>query len=127
MATIESSVVMPTGAPPVARVPELCAGDHLTRAEFERRYSAMPNVKKAELIEGVVYMPSPVSNNHSHRHFDLIGFLAFYRSMTPGVQGGDNGTVRLDWENEPQPDAFLLIAPECGGKTHIDDGYVAGP
>ena len=28
--------------------------------EFERRYEAMPEVKKAELIEGEVYMPSPV-------------------------------------------------------------------
>ena len=35
-------------------------GDRLTRAEFERRYAAMPRLKKAELIEGIVYVPSPV-------------------------------------------------------------------
>ena len=117
MATVESSVVQAASLPPVARVPELCAGDRLTRPEFERRYSAMPNVKKAELIEGVVYMPSPVSDNHASPHFDIITFLGVYRIATPGVKGADNGTVRLDWENAPQPDAFLRIAPECGGQS----------
>jgi hypothetical protein len=29
------------------------ASDRLSRAEFERRYHAQPEVKKAELIEGV--------------------------------------------------------------------------
>ena len=77
MATVESSVVKTAGLTHRRRrVPELCAGDRLTRAEFERRYSAMPNVKKAELIEGVVYMPSPVSNIHASPHFDIIGWLA---------------------------------------------------
>ncbi len=57
------------------RPPALHNGDRLTRAEFERRYGAMPNLKKAELIEGVVYVPSPVSRAHSAAHFDLIGWL----------------------------------------------------
>ena len=80
MATVESSVVKPASLAPVGQVPELCAGDRLTRGEFERRYSAMPNVKKAELIEGVVYMPSPVSKNHGNPHFNIIdvaGCLSF--------------------------------------------------
>ena len=73
-------------------------------------------------------MPSPVSDNHASPHFDIIGLLAAYRFATPGVQGGDNGTVRLDWENEPQPDAMLRILPQCGGKSRVDDDkYVAGP
>ena len=127
MATVESSVAKPASPTPVGRVPKLCAGDRLTRPEFERRYSAMPDVKKAELIEGVVYLPSPVSNDHASPHFDIITFLGLYRVATPGVQGSDNGTVRLDWENEPQPDAFLRIAPECGGQSRIDDEYIAGP
>src|ERR1039458_6551566 len=103
MATVESSVVKPVSSPTVGRIPELHAGDRLTRAEFERRYSAMPNVKKAELIEGVVHMPSPVSDNHASPHFDIVTFLGVYRAATPGVVGSDNGTVRLDLENEPQP------------------------
>ena len=82
-------------------------GDRLTRAEFERRYDAMPHLKKAELIEGVVYMPSPVQHRrHSLPHFQLITWLGTYQAATPGVEGGDNGTARLDLDNEPQPDAF---------------------
>jgi Uma2 family endonuclease len=109
------------------RVPPLENGDRLTRPEFERRYAAMPHVNKAELIEGVVYMPSPVSNEHAQPHFDVIGWLAYYRAATPGISGGDNGTLRLDLDNEPQPDAFLRILSEHGGQTRVDeDGYVSG-
>jgi Uma2 family endonuclease len=123
MATIQTSTA---DSPMPLRVPELHAGDRLSRAEFERRYAAMPQVKKAELIEGVVYMPSPVSQEHAGPHFDVIGWLAVYRSATPGVQGGDNATVRLDLENEPQPDAFLRIRPESGGQSRDSDKYIGG-
>jgi hypothetical protein len=110
------------------KLPPLQNGDHLTRAEFERRYDAMPGLKKAELIEGVVYMPPPVSFlGHGAPHFDLIGWLSQYRIATPGVRGGDNSSLRLDLDNEPQPDAFLLILPSHGGQASIDaDGYIRG-
>lgn len=109
------------------RVPPLRNGDHLDRFEFERRYEAMPEVKKAELIEGVVYMPPPVSfERHGEQHFNLIIWLGTYRAQTPGVRGGDNTMVRLDLDNEPQPDAFLIIDPARGGRTKITDGYVTG-
>ncbi|MFO0983346.1 MAG: Uma2 family endonuclease [Planctomycetota bacterium] len=112
---------------PPGALPPLRTGDRLTRAEFERRYAAMPNVKQAELIEGIVYMPSPVSDDHAAPHFDLIGWLSMYRMATEGVAGGDNGTVRLDLDNEPQPDAFLRILPEYGGQARVDgDRYVSG-
>jgi hypothetical protein len=116
-------------APPLLRtaVPLLHNGDHLDRDEFERRYSAMPHVKKAELIEGVVYMPSPVSfEEHGEQHAHLISLLGFYRFHTPGVRVGDNATVRLDMGNEPQPDALLLIEPERAGRVTITDGYITG-
>jgi Uma2 family endonuclease len=103
-------------------------GDRLSRAEFERRWDATPNLTKAELIEGVVYMPPPVSqDDHSSPHFDLIGWLYAYRTATPGVQGGDNGSLRLDLDNMPQPDGFLRILESHGGQSRIDaDGYVEG-
>lgn len=108
-------------------IPPLRAGDRLTRAEFERRYEAMPGIKKAELVEGVVYMPSPVrDDDHGGPHFDVIGWLFFYRAHTPGVKGGDNSTLRLDLDNEPQPDACLRVLTECGGQARIVDGYVEG-
>jgi len=113
--------------PTVEEVPELRAGDRLTRAEFERRYAAMPQVKKAELIEGVVYMPSPASQeDHAGPHFNVIGWLAVYSAGTPGVQGGDNATLRLDLDNEPQPDAFLRILPDWGGQSYDSGKYVGG-
>jgi Uma2 family endonuclease len=101
-------------------------GDRLTREEFERRYEAMPYLKKAELIDGVVYMPSPVRLDvHGEPHLDLATWLGVYKSATPGLRGGDNATARLDLSNEPQPDLLLLIDPACGGQASIgEDGYV---
>jgi len=110
--------------------PLLDTGDRLTRAEFERRYNAMPNVKKAELIEGMVYMPSPVRHElHSKPHLILGAWIVHYAAKTPGLRGfGDNGTVRLDNDNEPQPDVFLMLPPQLGGRAKADqDDYIAGP
>jgi Uma2 family endonuclease len=109
-------------------IPLLENGDRLTRAEFERRYHAMPNLKKAELIEGVVFMPSPVRyERHSHPHTRLVTWLGIYETDTPGVEAGDNGSIRLDLDNEPQPDAFLIIRPERGGQVRIsEDDYIEG-
>lgn len=111
-------------------VPPLENGDRLSRAEFERRYNAMPHLKKAELIEGVVHVPSPTRfRRHANPHFHLIGWLATYVAATPGVFGADNTTVRLDLDNEPQPDALLLIDPARGGQARIsaDDYIEAAP
>src|SRR5438105_3348099 len=98
--------------PPEHAVPPLEPGDHLTRDEFERRYNAMPELKKAELIEGEVYISPTVGwNHHAGPHADLIGWLVAYRAYTDGVGVGDNGSLRLDMENMPQPDATLIIDP----------------
>jgi Uma2 family endonuclease len=108
-------------------VPPLQAGDRLTRPEFERRFDATPGLKKAELIEGIVYMPPPVSDEHSTSSADFVTLLGIYRASTPGVLGGDNGSVRLDLDNMPQPDAFLRIDPACGGQTRKSaDRYIEG-
>jgi Uma2 family endonuclease len=109
------------------RIPPLQNGDRLTAEEFERRYDAMPDLKKAELINGVVYMAPPVSmEEHSAPHFDVISWLGVYRMATPGVRGGDNTTVRLPLNNRPQPDACLIIEPSHGGQVRIVDGYIVG-
>lgn len=103
-------------------------GDRLTREEFERRYEAMPHVKKAELIEGVVHVPSPVRFEwHGEQHAQIETWLGVYAAMTPGVRIGDNSTIRLDKTNEPQPDVLLLIEPSRGGQARItESGYVEG-
>jgi Uma2 family endonuclease len=114
------------GASPEVAIPELEPGDRLSRDEFERRYEAMPRLKKAELIEGVVYMPSPVRfRRHGGPHANIVTWLGNYLADTPGVEVADNASVRLDLDNEPQPDAALFIAPECGGQVQISpDDYI---
>jgi len=108
--------------------PPLEAGDRLDAAEFHRRYAAMPHVKKAELLQGVVYMGSPVSfDAHGRQQALLLGWLVAYAAATPGVEPADNATLRLGPESEPQPDALLLIRPECGGQARVKDGYLHGP
>jgi Uma2 family endonuclease len=118
--TFTSSVELDNALPPLEN------GDRLSRAEFERRYEAMPHLKKAELIEGVVYVPSPVRHRqHGAPHALLIGWLIQYAAHTPGIEVGDNSSVRLDLDNEPQPDAVLLIDPTCGGQSRLsDDGFI---
>lgn len=106
---------------------QLAAGDRLTRAEFERRYAALPQLKKAELIEGVVFMPSPVHYSHGRPHGMILGWLAAYSAVTPGVEFADNVSVRLDAENEFQPDALLRLVTLAGGQSWIsEDDYVVG-
>src|SRR5947199_3405677 len=85
------------------KLPPLENGDRLSRAEFERRYEAMPGLKKAELIEGVVHLPSPVRYlHHGLPHGVVITWLGYYRGHTPGVGFADNTSTRLDVTNEPQ-------------------------
>src|SRR5271163_1186286 len=82
-------------------------GDCLGADEFMRRYEAMPDVKKAELIEGTVYMSSPVSAAHGDPDFLMQTWLGYYAGRTPGTRGSSNVTVRLGPENVPQPDVSL--------------------
>ena len=123
-----SSAVLNRSEPTSVRVPLLENGDRLTRAEFERRYAAMPSVNKAELIEGVVFMPSPARiKKHGAPQSDLVAWLRYYAAYTPGVETGDNTTIRLDLDNEPQPDVVLRILPETGGQTtDSEDDYIEG-
>ena len=87
----------------------------------------MPHQKKAELIEGVVYAGSPVSSkDHGVPHSKLSTWLGYYAAMTAGIECADNSTVRLDWDNEPQPDLFLRIIPGRGGQSRDEGRYVAG-
>jgi Uma2 family endonuclease len=110
------------------RVPPFQSGDRLTRDEFERRYHATPHIKKAELIEGEVHVESRVSYLfHGGPHADAAGWIGFYTAYTAGAGAGINTTVRLDNENEPQPDVILFVKPVHGGRVSIDaEGYITG-
>lgn len=109
-------------------IPPLENGDRLNRYEFERRYNAMPHLQKAELIEGIVYMPAALRfKSHGQPHAWITGWLVAYQAATPGIALGVEPTVRLDNDNEPQPDAVLLINPEAGGQARLsEDDYIEG-
>jgi Uma2 family endonuclease len=124
--TVDATPVRAEQAKPVRR-PPLQNGDRLTRAEFERRYAALPNLRKAELIEGVVQMPSPVHVEHMEADLAVITWLGVYVAMTPCVRGGGDGSVRLDADNAVQPDALLRIDERCGGQSRVTaDGFIEG-
>ncbi|AFY32317.1 Uma2 family endonuclease [Calothrix sp. PCC 7507] len=108
--------------------PPLESGDRLNRPEFERRYAAAPHIRKAELIEGIVYVASPLRHElHGKPHSRVMTWLGVYQSLTPGVDLSDTPTVRLDLDNEPPPDAVLFIEPNAGGQTRLSsDDYIEG-
>ncbi|MBE9255900.1 Uma2 family endonuclease [Dolichospermum sp. LEGE 00246] len=104
------------------------SGDRLSRHEFERRYTESLHVKKAELIEGVVYVASPLRfQRHAEPHAKLVIWLGNYQIATPGIKLGIEPTIRLDQDNEPQPDGILFIDQSLGGKSRITvDDYIEG-
>jgi len=105
--------------------PSLEPGDKLDQPTFHRRYEAMPPHIKAELIGGVVHMPSPLRYEHGRLHSELIGWLSVYKLKTNGVSVADNATQILGKDSELQPDASLHV---IGGTSHItENGYIKGP
>jgi Uma2 family endonuclease len=98
----------------------------MSQPEFHRAYERTPEHMKAELVEGVVHMASPLSVHHGDAHFALSILLGHYVVATPGVRGTDNATVILGPADEPQPDLSLRILPEFGGQTRVDGRYLAG-
>lgn len=106
-------------------VPPLENGDRLTQPEFHRRYEAMPNDVKAELIGGVVFMASPLKPRHGRAHARVMSWLGLYHSETPGTDILDNTTVIMGDQCEPQPDGALVFE-HIGGTSEDDDGYLVG-
>jgi Uma2 family endonuclease len=108
-----------------AALPTLESGDHLSREEFHRRYCERPDIKKAELVEGIVYLPSPVSAYHAEPDHIMAAWLVGYRARHPGVRSAGNLTVQLDGHNEVQPDG-VLWHEEADGPRLTSNGYLQG-
>jgi Uma2 family endonuclease len=114
-----------SASPPVVETLE--PGDHLDQGTFHRCYEAMGDGVRAELVQGVVYMPSPAKADHARPNALLLTLLGLYESQTPGVAVIGDATTILDAENEVQPDGGLFIVPERGGRVRVDDdGYLVG-
>lgn len=110
---------------PLTPASRLVTGARLSLDEFIREWDAQPDIKHAELIDGVVYMPSPVSREHSRYHVSVVSWLWRYAQMTPGCECGDNATWYM-LGSAPQPDAFLRILPAHGGQSGEDRNCYGG-
>ena len=106
--------------------PPLRDGDRLSRDEFMRRWEAMPDLRWAELIDGIVYMPSPISDIHMDFHARMSGWLWFYATLTPGCVSRPAGTWLMAPDSAPQPDVALKILPDHGGQSTLEGEYAAG-
>lgn len=110
---------------PALRIPPLHQGDQLTREEFERRWELHPEIKKAELINGMVFLEMTVSRWHGKPHSSLNAWLGVYASTRPEVEILDNVTVRLG-RDDLQPD--VLVRRIDGGTSKVgEDNCIVGP
>lgn len=107
------------------QVPPLVEGQRLSRDEFLRRWEAMPSVVRAELIKGVVRMPSPTSMEHGYCDFDIGTWLGVYAAHTPGTKGSHASTT-LMLNDAPQPDAQLRIVSKASGRAKRPGRYLKG-
>jgi Uma2 family endonuclease len=105
--------------------PLLREGDRLTREEFLRRWELLPDLKHAQLLEGIVYLASPISTRHGSYHYDFIGWLGYYTARIPAFQGAADGTTLME-QDAPQPDIALRILPAFGGQSGDEGPYLAG-
>jgi Uma2 family endonuclease len=113
-------------APSPKTLPPLVAGQHLDQPTFHARYEAMPEGTWAELVGGVVYMPSPVRGEHGEHDDDVSYWYGHYKRFTKGLRSGKYSTVILDVIGETQPDGHLRIPRELGGQTRIERGFIVG-
>jgi Uma2 family endonuclease len=111
----------------IAASADLHSGNRMTREEFHRIYEQAPEEVKAELIGGIVYTASPLNHSHGSNHLALGALFWIYQSQTPGLDCGDNSTILLGDDSEPQPDLYLRVLPEYGGQSGTtEDDYVLG-
>jgi Uma2 family endonuclease len=92
-------------------LPPLRPGEQLSVRDFLHRWEAMPGLKFAELIDGVVYVPSPVTSKHGRTESRVVTWLGTYVAGTPVCDTGSQSTW-LMLESAPQPDCYLWIRPD---------------
>jgi Uma2 family endonuclease len=103
--------------------PLLENGAVMMREEFHAAYGECEGLERVELIEGVVYLPSPIKvETHGEPQLLMLVWLRTYARGRPGILVVGPVTVLLDDMNEPEPDAMLLRTTP-GWQS--PDGYVA--
>jgi hypothetical protein len=120
-----ASTVHENTSPYRTYAPPLESGDVLDAQEYWRRYSAGPKKQRAERINGKVYVMNPLrAVQHGNPHLLLAHWIAAYAMHDPTLIGSDNATIRMNTDNDPQPDLCLL---RVDGQTRFDEGgYILG-
>lgn len=81
-----------------------------TPEDFEK-YA--PEGQFCDYLDGIVYMPSPASDRHQDQtaffHHVIDGFLC---ERGGGIVRLGSGVLRLDEQRKPEPDLFVVPAPE---------------
>ena len=110
----------------IAPPPILHEGDRMDTAEFISRWEAMPDLKHAELLNGTVFMSSPVALDHGAYHTDIGGLFSYYTAHTEGCDCGADSTWLMGPSDSPQPDVFLRLLPSHGGQSRNEGKYAGG-
>ena len=105
----------------------LVEGQRSDQPTFHALYQVTSPEFRAELIDGVVYLPRPHGVEHGEAKVPVIVWLGYYAAHTPGVLATDTTTLILGRTSEPEPDGLLRILPDCGGRTWIEAGFLHGP
>lgn len=121
-------MISPIRDPNHSLVPPLRDGDRLSLEEFERRWEATPDLKRAELIEGQVYMNAASLrwDWHAEPHGLVVHVMNSYSFATPGVRCGLEPSFRMEPNSMPQPDAVLRVHEDWGGQSRLARGYLIG-
>lgn len=102
---------------------DLHSGDRMSRDEFLRRWERIPEIKRAELIDGVVYLASPVSELHSDYEQLFNRWLSHYQERTEGLKVMPAATFLLAGSS-PQPDLALI---RLSGSSRSGKKFREGP
>ena len=112
----------PASQPP----PRLDSGDRMDSDTFMAIYEQMPEGFRAQLVQGVVLVASPMTDDHGGPNSHVSLWLGYYGARTPGVLSRAATTIRLGPKNNPEPDGSLRLSPECGGQARIENRYIVG-
>ncbi len=89
-------------------LPKVAPGDRMTDDEF---FQFAPADRKAELIGGILVMPSPAYDPHEDRQGFLLTILrTFVRHKQLGIVRGSHTAVHLQTGENYEPDVLFVAA-----------------
>ena len=109
----------------MSTLPPLIEGQRLDQPTFHARYEAMPPGTRAELINGVVYMPSPVASRARSCPWSRIWLARLLFGEHPWYRDTDRYLDDPELpERAPARCAVAHSCPEYGGRSRDSKGYI---